>query len=536
MQLPAFSHQAEPVRQVPVSEKQSIVLAEMLAANRESAFGHAHELGKVRTIDDYRKAVPIRYQEEFAPWVQRMADGESRVLSCEPPIAFLASSGTLGVPKRTPVTRTYLERCYLPFYLEASARLIGLQPEALGRSDSALNLWQDWRGHGEGAYVGPSQLDYRRLGVGAAGGSQAPWTYLPAEFDHSGPWDRAYLRLRIAVEHNLHFVIAINPAIAAALPYQLDLWWPRLVEDLARGTVGGIPFGPPNPQRARQIESVAQRTGKLRPSDIWPELKAVLTWNSYIAELYLPSVLAEYGATVRAVPAPIGSSEGLIALPTDPDRTDGPLAASTCLYEFVPADGEISPDSPTRLAHELEAGQDYHVVLSHLGGLYRCATRDIVSVTDHQEDTPWLSFAGRDSGAPAPGGAKVSEPQILRAMKGAVAATGMQIRNFTWAPQSDAHRLAIAFDRAPAPADVTQFSRILDKELASQSPAYRGARAANRVGAATTLAVPNANFLAHWSGRVQDGERPPLVKDRVFQRDIGIWTELTSEPLSGGGD
>ncbi|WP_165495334.1 GH3 family domain-containing protein [Actinomadura roseirufa] len=517
---------------------QSAVLAAALGANRDSAFGRAHGFAKLRSVDDFRAAVPIRAHEEFAPWLDRVINGETGVLSTEDPIVYFSSSGTTGVEKRIPVTVSYLKQSFLPFYLGGLATAIEHHPGLTAADDSVLNLWQDphsrmGRTEGGQPHIGASQVDYERIGEETAAGlgNRAPWSRLPDRFADGDPWERAYLRLRLAAEHDVRAVIAVNPAIAAALPYQLGLWWQRLAREIHDGTLGDVAFGEPAPARARLIEQAAHRFGTVRPCDLWPRLEVVIAWTGYVARLYLPWVAQEYGPGVRVLPAPLGSCEGPLAAPVDRHRTAAPLMTPSCFYEFVPAGEDIRGDAATVLAHELEDGRDYHVVLSHIGGLYRCATRDIVRVAGLAGRTPRVEYAGRD-GALSAAEERLREHEALRALSGAAAGTGLEVRNVIWRldpanGRVPAHQAAVAFHGEVTGTEIQAFTRELDARLAEESAGYRRAREKGRLAAPGVVPVRNEDFLQDWRRRVEGGERPPRVKDRVFQPGSPLWASLS---------
>jgi hypothetical protein len=64
------------------------------------------------------------------------------------------------------------------------------------------------------------------------------------------------------------------------------------------------------------------------------------------------------------------------------------LAYRSHFYEFCDGD-------EVRLAHELEVGRRYQVVITTGGGLRRYDTEDIVEVTGYREQAPILRFIGR---------------------------------------------------------------------------------------------------------------------------------------------
>jgi hypothetical protein len=518
---------------------QAEVLRTLLSANQDSDFGREHDFSSLKTADDFRAAMPIRFHEDFVPWLDRTIGGESGVLSAEDPIMYFSSSGTTGAEKRIPATVTYLKDCFLPFYFAGLAPALSHHPALTLSDSSVLNLWQDpysrmGRTDGGQPHIGPSQIDFKRLGEQAATGlgNRAPWSDLPGAFADSDPWERTYLRVRLAAEHDVRCVLTVNPAIASALPYQLREWWPRIVKEIHDGTLGGLPYGAPDPDRARAIEAAARRSGTVRPCDIWPRLELIITWTTYIAGLCLPRLVQEYGPGVRVLPAPMGSCEGPLMLPVDRNVTAGALPITACLYEFVPAELDLGAESETLLAHQLEAGRDYHVVLSHVGGLYRCATRDVIRVTGHIAGTPRIEFCGRD-GALSVAGERLQEHEVIRALSRAAAGTGLDVRNVAWrvdpaGADRPAHQVVVAFQHAPTETELETFTELLDAGVAAECPGYRTARRSDRLGRLTVRATDPEPFFRYWRQRVEAGQRPPRVKDRVFQPATAFWARLAN--------
>ncbi|MGH2954045.1 MAG: GH3 family domain-containing protein [Solirubrobacterales bacterium] len=526
------------------AEWQRRVLDEVLSENAGTEFGAAHGLASVSGPDELRRAVPIRTHEELMPWIERVIAGEPNLLTADEPVVYFSSSGTTGREKHIPVTRSYMRRCFLPFYYATFARVVEHHPGLLAGDERVLNLWQDphspiERTAGGQPHIGPSQVDYRKFGerLAVGLGNRAPWSRLPDELGDAGPWERAYLRLRLAAEHDVRCVIGVNPAIVAALPYQLEQWWPRIVKEIRDGTLGGHPHNQPNPERARRIEELAEYFGTVRPAELWPRIELIITWNTALASLYLPRVTAAFGPGVRVLPAPVASCEGPVGVALDRHPTAAPLVVSACFYEFIPAEEEIAPDSETLLAGELEAGRDYHVVLTHVGGLYRCAVSDIVRVVDFVERTPRVEYAGRSvirSGA----GERLLEPHVVRALRDALADCGLEIRNATCRlADGDGgvprYEVAVAALGGPSESEIAALARALDARLGEQSRDYRAERKAERLAPLDVHPTHPDAFLREWERRVRAGERPPRVKDRVFQPDPDAWERLVADRDEG---
>ncbi|MFG3053166.1 GH3 auxin-responsive promoter family protein [Kitasatospora sp. NPDC048239] len=534
------------------------VLTDLLEFNAGTQYGKQHGFGSIRTLADFRRAVPVQDYSVLGPWIERAAAGEHNVLTADQPAVYFTSSGSTGAHKKIPVTPRFMRTTFFPFYYAAWAPLIEHFPEVLDRPDAVLNLKHDplsappTTGSGR-PHVGASQVDFgERFGesLSAEPGTGAPWAALPVHVDADAHLEKMYLRLRLAVESDVRCVIGINPAMIAAVPYQLNLWWSRIVKEVADGTLGGLPHGDPNPGRAAELERIAARHGSVRPAHIWPNMRALFCWTTGLAALYLPRLREEFGAGVTVLPAPVAASEGPTGVALDRHGSAGSLVVTAAVHEFADAEDDLRPDTETLGFEELEAGRDYHVVFSHVGGLYRYAVGDVVRVVDRVGGVPRVEYTGRNTRSDA-AGERLRDGQVIRALAAALSGTGLELRNVAChvqtgpaatdtaaataapattaeatEPASPAYEFAVA-PRTPWSADESSaFTRLLDEALGRESAGYRTARADRRLGAPSLLRLAPDAFLHDWQRTVGTGIRPTQVKDRLFRQDPDQWTRL----------
>ncbi|MET7640031.1 GH3 auxin-responsive promoter family protein [Streptomyces sp. NPDC005438] len=530
---------------------QAEALRHLLSANADTEFGREHGFADLSTPDHYRAAVPIRDYDGLAPWIEAAAAGRRGVLSADDPVVFFKSSGSTGESKQVPITRAFMKRSFFPFFYAAWAHFTEHHPEAVRRQDATLNLKHDpapvaGTTRSGRPHLGASQVDFGSAfgePLAAEPGSRAPWQHLPEFVDPADHLARSYFRLRRAVQHDVRAVIGINPAMVAAVPYQLDQWSSRLVKDLFDGTVDGHPGFEPDPDRARLLERLAERGGALRPSHVWPRMELLYCWTTGLASLYLPRLRESFGHRVSALPAPVAASEGFVGVALDRHPTACHPAATGAFHEFVHADEEIRPDSDTLLFHELEAGREYHVVISHVGGLYRYALGDVVRVVDHAGGVPRVEYAGRRTLSDT-AGERLRESHVIRALHTAVAATGLDLRNATCRAVTDTpDRYAFAvepFTDDWSERETAAFGRALDQSLRRDAAGYQRARQEGRLGNVRVHRAAQGAFARAWQERVASGIRPAQVKDRVFQHDDHAWQALvTGRPATaalGHGD
>ncbi|WP_405590602.1 GH3 auxin-responsive promoter family protein [Streptomyces sp. NBC_01190] len=523
------------------ADHQRRVLNDLLEFNAGTQYGTQHGFGRIRTLDDYRKAVPVQTYADLEPWIERAASGEPNVLSADRPAVFFTSSGSTGAHKKIPVTPRFMRTTFFPFYYAAWAPLIEHFPDVLDHPGAVLNLKHDplaappTTASGR-PHVGASQVDFGTAfgePLSAEPGTGAPWATLPVPLAADQHAEKMYLRLRLAVESDVRCVIGINPAMVAALPYQLNLWWPRIVKEVRDGTLGGLAHGTPNPARAAELEHLADRHATVLPAHIWPNMRALFCWTTGLASLYLPRLREEFGAGVTALPAPVAASEGPVGVALDRHRSAGSLVVNASVYEFADADGDLGPDTVTLQPHQLEPDRDYHVVFSHVGGLYRYAVGDVVRVVDHQDGVPRLEYTGRGNRSDH-AGERLRDAQVIRALHSALDATGLELRNAACrvaaSPgQPAGYEFAVAQRTVWSQDESDRFTARLDEALHRESDGYRTARTHGRLSAPALLRLDPEAFLRDWQAQVESGIRPTQVKDRLFRQDPRQWARLTGQ-------
>src|SRR5688572_14622257 len=84
---------------------QTELLLGILRNQQATAFGRDHGFASVRSVADYRKAVPVKPYEYVAPYIDRVAKGETNaLLSAKRVHLFALTSGTTASRKLIPVT------------------------------------------------------------------------------------------------------------------------------------------------------------------------------------------------------------------------------------------------------------------------------------------------------------------------------------------------------------------------------------------------------------------------------------------------
>src|SRR4030095_10757009 len=131
------------------------------------------------------------------------------------------------------------------------------------------------------------------------------------------------------------------------------------------------------------------------------------------------------------------ASEGRMTIPLESSSAAGPLAVHAHFYEFITEDTIDTLDPPILLAHELEQGQRYYVILTGGNGLYRYDINDIVEVRGFHNRTPKVAFVRKGRDMVSIVGEKLHLNQIQAAVQQAEIASGLQSWQFRLIPDID---------------------------------------------------------------------------------------------------
>lgn len=77
-------------------ELQDKTLLEILKKNESTEYAIENGLSKVTTREEFQRAHPLCKYERFAPYYERMMNGEDNVLTSEKPSFYGVTSGTTG--------------------------------------------------------------------------------------------------------------------------------------------------------------------------------------------------------------------------------------------------------------------------------------------------------------------------------------------------------------------------------------------------------------------------------------------------------
>ncbi|MFQ5807722.1 MAG: GH3 auxin-responsive promoter family protein, partial [Phycisphaerae bacterium] len=470
-----------------VDAVQNRVLQDVLSRMAGSDYSRRHGLGSVRSPEDLKRAAPLVTYEDLRPYIDRVCAGETAALfsSGERLQMFATSSGTTALRKLIPVTTEFV-RQYRRGWNTFGLKLLRDHPRAVlrailqssGRHDESHTASGVPCGAITGLLAHSQKRVVRRFYVGT------PEIALVGD-----PHAKYYTLMRFAVVRDVAFAITANPATLIRMAQTADQESERLVRDVRDGTLSSelVPDAAlrrrlelrlrPAPQRARELARLRSADDVLRPRDYW-RLEFLACWTAGSMGHYLKRLAGWWGPLpVRDVG--LLASEGRVSIPLEDDTPAGVLDTQAAFFEFIPRDQWNRPNAETLTARELESGRDYVVVLTNTAGLVRYRLDDVVRVRGWVEQAPLIEFLHRAGRVASVAGEKLTENQVVEAVRAATTRLGLAEFDFVVAPHW--HDPPFYQLNCPRPA-TTALAEAIDHALGEQNEEYSSRRKSLRLG------------------------------------------------------
>jgi len=181
----------------------------------------------------------------------------------------------------------------------------------------------------------------------------------------------------------------------------------------------------------------------------------------------------------------------------------------------------------TRLAHEVEVGQEYLILLTTVAGLYRYDIADVVRVTGWYGRAPVVEFRHKGRHITSLTGEKVSESQVVAALREAAARLGETPGSFVAFPEraGPVPRYVLWLEEsAVGSGGADRWGGEFDRALKEQNIEYESKRSSGRLEEVHVETVPDGTFEAMVAARVAAGARAEQLKHVHLQRqrpDLG---------------
>jgi phenylacetate-coenzyme A ligase PaaK-like adenylate-forming protein len=475
-------------------QTQENVLKYLLSNGMETYFGQQHQFSSIHNKDDFRKKVPVSNYEMLRPYLDKIiVEKKTNILWNKPVKWFAMSSGTTeDKSKYIPVTEESLHGGHY----ECGRQMLSIYTRNNRESRFLL---------GKTLILGGSK-QYNHIGGGIFTGD-----------------------ISAILVKNLNFL-----AKRGRTPESIALLsdWEEKLEALTEYAMKhdiralmGVPSW-----LLILLKKIRQESGKSL-SDLWPHLEVFFhggvnfdpyeeQYNKLIGK---PGM--QYWETYNA-------SEGFFGVQYDKSSKDMLLMLDNGIYyEFVPSQewGKASPESVT--LDEIKIGENYAVVISSNGGLWRYQLGDTIQFTSTH---PYLfRITGRTKSFINAFGEELIVDNAEKALAKVCQQMGVEIGEYTAAPiyfaenKKGAHEWAIEFDTEPS--DLNQFIEKFDQALKSVNSDYEAKRSHNlSLQLPVVRVLPKGTFFAWMESRNRLGGQnkvPKLANHRNYMDELLTFIE-----------
>jgi hypothetical protein len=417
------------------------VLQDLVTHAQYTEFGRKYGFNKLFTVRKFKEAVPIHDYNSLKPYIERIMQGEENVLWNTPVEWFAKSSGTTSdKSKFIPITKESLEDCHF----QGAKDVLTLYYNHHAGSDLLT---------GKGLVIGGSHQispinDAMQYGD------------LSAVLLQNTPMWANWIR---------------TPELSIAL---LDEWENK-IEKLAQSTIvedvtsiSGVPTW-----TLILIRRILEITGKATLKEVWPNLELYIHGGvSFVPYKDQFKKLIGEGCSYLEM---YNASEGFFAAQDTPDE-EGMLlfVENGIFYEFMPI-SEYGKENPKTIGlNKVEIRENYALVISTNGGLWRYLLGDTIQFTSLQPFK--IKVSGRLKQYINAFGEEVIADNADKAIAIACEKTGLVVNDYTAAPiyfgdnTKGAHEWLIEFEVKPA--SIAAFAYELDSALKSVNSDYEAKR------------------------------------------------------------
>lgn len=425
----------------PIDTQQQ-VFNQLVGSAQFTEYGKKYKFEQIDSISDFQKAIPINDYETLKPYIQRIFEGNQNILWPSPITWFAKSSGTTSdKSKFIPVSKESLDDTHFRGSKDVLALYMRERTQSNVTSGKCLVL----------------------------GGSHQVNQMNAASF---------FGDISAVMLQNMPLAAQLfrTPELSIALMNE----WEAKIERMAHSTINenvtyiaGVPTW-----TIVLIKRIFEITGTNNLLDIWPNMELYIhggvNFTPYRRqfEQFIPTNNMHYLETYNA-------SEGFFAA-QDRDDEEGMLLFLNhgIFYEFMPLEeyGKVHPRTLT--LKEVELYQNYALVISTNGGLWRYVVGDTIQFTS---SAPFrIKVTGRLKHFINAFGEEVIVDNADNAIAIACAETGAVVVDYSAAPvymtseNTGAHEWVIEFDHLPV--SLKTFTTILDKSLQAINSDYEAKR------------------------------------------------------------
>lgn len=402
-------------------------LQELLRDHESTVLGQQLQLHKILTVEAFRRRIPIYPYEFYAPYIDRITQGETQVLNPDPVVYINLTNRSIEKTKQVPVTRHFQHTQQQATLASIGCAIASLKQSRRSFGKALFTHNAKLRG------INPVGIPYGSTSAGCI--RQEQWlveqlSSLPLDaLRISEPTTRQYVCLLFALRNpNLTGWTANFPMLILQTCHFLERYAEELIEDLRRGTIAPwLKIDAPirdvlerqwsaNKSRAAYLTAILKQNGRLTPRAAWPHLSYVTTARGGTSDFYLQR-FPDFFGEVPVFGGVYSTAEATLSICPEVNCDGGILALESGFFEFVPADQWERNQPNTLLPNELTVGDRYRVLVTNYSGFYRYDIGDVVEVVCFYNQSPLVVFRHRYDELLSVAAEKTTEHHVTQVMQ-----------------------------------------------------------------------------------------------------------------------
>ena len=526
-----------------VQRTQERLLLRILRENQDTWYGRQHAFAGIRSPREFQQRVPVVGYEQLRRAIDRIAAGETGVLTEDRVTLLEQTGGSSQAEKLIPYNATLRRDFQRAIAVWVFDVLRGLPKVRKGKAYWSISPWAQLpRASAGGIPIGFN--DDREYLSNWQQWAVSRLMVIPAVVRQLRSVDNAryVTALYLLTSGNLSLISVWSPTFLTALISGMPAWIDPICEDLESGRIRL-----PHPQLEQNsleltIRRDARRAGQLRAaftgtssmadalSQCWPQLAMISCWGDASSSIYLPALRAHF-PHVYIQPKGLLATEGVVSVPLL-STAGSVLAVRSHFLEFREIPDRGDPGNSIRLADELEAGRQYRVILTTGGGLYRYDLGDEIEVIDYHNRCPCIRFLGRGDYVSDLVGEKLHEHFVRAAVTEVISQLGLKVCFALVSPLASSpprYQLFLQTERNLERESVSQMEDSLEV-LLKKNPHYRIAVEARQLQPVSVKLLRSSGWRVYEDTWVRRGRRLGDIKplaldnwdgwDRVFTHAI----------------
>jgi len=508
-------------------QTQEAVLKKILSENKNTEFGKQFHFSEISSYGDFKQQIPLQTYDSLQDYFLRQDQSNEAIINSHQPRMFSVTSGTTGAAKYIPITNeginenkrhqmlfTYAQYKYYP---EAfTGKMLGIVGSAVeGHTEAGTSY---------GAVSGvlyecmPSILKSKFV--------------LPDKVFSINDYKLKYKTiLRLALAHDdITYIASANPSTFLLLATLLNEYKFELVSEIELGEYSQIDNIDievrssiqkclrANLQRAKELRNIFEYKDEITLADVWPHLQMIVTWTGGSCGVALDTVKRLLPAQTKILELGYLASEFRGTITIDAGKRMGIPTIQDNYFEFVERSHWEEGKETLLTLDQLKEGKEYYVIVTTSSGLYRYFMNDIVKVTGKYRETPTFEFIQKGKGVTNITGEKLSEIQVIQAVKNTELKLSFSCVNFIVLADKEKSLYEFYIEMVDG-FDVTEnmIQNELEQELCKLNIEYKEKYASGRLKPLVVNILESGAMEAYKKDCLQKGQREGQFKYLVLQ-------------------